>query len=223
MAENINSVGEFNSTEATTAENKNVEKVTATEKQNTSTKSRLIDDIIVTTAGSVAALGRATDSKKIADDVKSILRTVAEINTTSEYDIGLRVNGELYRYDEYQMTTRLSDLVVAARVEVHETVTSYDFSDKNAWKATVGRVLTPSELIVAIKATSAKLRKNPNLNSCNRNNVLLLSEAAKYAVNGRKVPSRQQKSLYFLTIKCDDEACDKITEWCQTTAMTLFD
>jgi hypothetical protein len=182
----------------------------------------IIDVIINAIAKAITNLVKTSDAKDAEKKVKTILCTVFALNVLDEYATGVRIGGELYRYSDYELPAGLAKLIVPMKVVVIDNLTAKDFLTHNAYISQLYKPLTPAELKMAIKKVCGYLRTNPEFQPLSRPSVGLLSEAAKYAVNGRKVVDAKQSCVYFLNIKCDDEARVNITEWCQNVVLTLF-
>lgn len=181
-----------------------------------------IDFVIATTAKAVKDLVRTSDAKDAELKVQDILATIFMLNSLDEYAIGARIKGDLYRYSDYECPAGLRGLIVPAKVVVVDNSTARNFLDSRSFKSESFDFLTPAEFKLAVKKVCSYLRINPEFQAISRPSVGLLSEATKYAVNGRKVGDAKQTCINFLTIKCDDEAKVNISEWCQTIVTTLF-
>lgn len=181
-----------------------------------------IDYVIATIAKAIKDLVRTSDAKDAEQKVQDIVATIFTLNSLDEYAIGVRVKGDLYRYSDYECPAGLRGLIVPAKVVVVDNSTARNFIDSKSFKTERFNCMTPAEFKLAVKKVCSYLRINPELQAISRPSVGLLSEATKYAVNGRKVGDAKQASINFLTIRCDDEAKVNISEWCQTIVVSLF-
>jgi hypothetical protein len=184
-------------------------------------KRGLIDEVVDTIAKGTA---QAANPNKVADvtrNMKSVLTTLFALNTLDEYQLGPIVDGQRYRYDDYQAPEDLANLVIAKRVVAADNASSVDFLKKDMYKAE-GSVLSPADFALAIREIRKALRSNVESKPISRPDLALLSEATIYAVNGGKVVDRTQKTIYFLTYKFDEEARVPIREWAKTFAVKLF-
>jgi hypothetical protein len=208
-----------NVSEVTEADNKKLRNSKADAENSASTKS--MSKVINIIADAVGDLVRANDRKEAVSKTQDILSTLMQINSLGEYELGLRVGGELYRFSEYQVPTKLAALVVAAKVVVSDVNTAVDFLDRKKY-AVDGVILNPSQFYASCKKLCVLLRVNPEFQALSRPSVELLSEATKYAVNGGKVCDLKQNRIYFLKQRFDSEQVVKIDEWAVMRAMELF-
>jgi hypothetical protein len=204
---------------ATTTETGVNQEPTATKEK---LKTTLMDDINYGIAKNVALLAKKSDSDFVQNSILNILNTICVMNQTGEYDKGIRINGELYRFNEYEMTSGLNNLVVAGAVKISEAPTAYDLSNHRAWEVTRGRALTPSEMKSTIKIVGSKIRLNPTFYQLARKDMVLLAEAAKYAVYSKLVTDRHNNHILFLRDRFDDEVRDNISEWIKLIALDLI-
>lgn len=195
---------------AETADNSSVKKVES-----------LIDLVISWIASTVAQLVRATDAKEVTQSVKRILVTIMHINAADEYVDDVRVGGDRYLISEYVGTKGLADLLVGRACVLRECSSPRDFLDRKKFKPS-GQPLTPSQFNLEVKKVCGKLRANPAVNPLSRPSRQLLSEAASFAVNGKKVADRNQRAILFLTTTFDDDTVVDLQEWARTIALSLF-
>lgn len=193
-----------------------------TEKQKEDSNQTLMDKIIMQIVAIVASFVRSSDRSELKRDLTAILSTISRINALGEYEIGLRVRGELYRFNEYKVTSALAKLVVPAKVVVKDVTTAYDFKKKDMFDVSTDP-LTPAELQIALRRVCSKLRCNANTEAISRPPVGLLSEEIQYAVVGRKVSNSSNDHIVFLTQRFDDEAYVPLKEWINSIANKLFD
>lgn len=188
---------------------------------NGNSKRSLIDQVIDVISDVVSKLVNPNQAGKVKSLVRDVLVTVFALCAADEYALGVRVDGELYRYSDYSAPVGVAKLLVAKRVVVRDVSTAKDYLARDKFKA-VGKVLTPSDFAVAIKQIQAALRVNSNSSPLSRPEEALLSEAAQYAVTGGKVADRSQTCIYFVSIISDDEARVAVKEWAKTVALSLF-
>lgn len=172
----------------------------------------------------VASLGKSADRSKISSNMKNILATGFAMCAQDEYSLGLRVNGQLYRYNEYLTTTKLAGLVVASRVVAFDANNATNFLKAKAYivPSTVGKVLDPIQYGKELKQVMICLRTNSELKAISRPSVALLSEAAKYSVVGGRVDSATQDLIYFLNTVFVDTQADKLSQWATKFGLELF-
>lgn len=170
----------------------------------------------------VAKLVRTSDSKQTKDMVSDMLRTVFNINSLDEYAVGVRVNGELYRFDEYQIPTGMMRLITASKVVVRDNASAYDFLDRKKYYQQ-GKMLTPGEMITTSRVIFSRLRIQPNLSTLSRPSLELLQDAAAYAVVGTRTADAKYDKLYFLTLTVDAEQNIPINEWIKRVSLKLFE
>lgn len=188
---------------------------------NNTTTRKTIDNVIDWTANAVSAMVRSGDAKETRILVANVLRTVFLFNSLGEYEIGVRIKGELYRFNDYQVPTGVSTLITAPKVSVNDVSTAVNFCDNKQFAAS-GIILTPGELIRDCKKVAMNLRTNPNFQAVSRPPFETLSNAAKYAVAGGKTEDTTCTKLYFLKVKCDEEQDLPLKEWAVRIAPKLF-
>lgn len=184
-------------------------------------KRGLIDEVVDTIAKGTALMANPNKVADVTRNMKSVLTTLFALNTLDEYQLGPIVDGQRYRYDDYQAPEDLANLVIAKRVVAADNASAVDFLKKEMYKAE-GRMLSPADFALAIREVRKALRSNVESKPISRPDLALLSEATIYAVNGGKVVDRTQKTIYFLTYKFDEEARVPIREWAKTFAVKLF-
>lgn len=180
-----------------------------------------MDEVIDTMAATVGDLTRTSARDQVIAATKSVLVTIAAMNSAGEFEVGIRVSGVLYRFDEYEATPELANLVVAPRVVLTDSMSAINFFWKDGFEAS-GRVLTPAEFAVAMRKVCSNLRTNPNFTSISRPAVELLAESNKFAVNSNQVEDRSQSHITFLKTKFDGEKTVKVKEWARFKATKLF-
>jgi hypothetical protein len=186
-----------------------------------SNKKTPLDEVIDTMAATVGDLTRTSARDQVVTAVKSVLVTIAAMNSADEFEVGIRVSGVLYRFSEYEATSEVGNLVVAPRVVLSDTMSAINFFNKDGFQVT-GRVLTPSEFAVAIRKICSNLRTNPNFTSISRPAVEILAESNRFAVNSNQVEDRNQSHITFLKTKFDGEKTVKVKEWARCKATKLF-
>lgn len=204
--------------EEATTDNNSVAKSDAKDK----TQPKLIDTVINYIANAISHMVRTSDEKVVRDDVVKIMATVMFINSVDEYDIGVRVSGEMYRFNDYKLPAAMANLIVGAKVTLSDAVTAKDFLDRNQFRPSM-KPLTPSEMALACNRVASRLRKNPNYEVVSRSSMTLLTDAVKYAVTGRKIVDAAQNHIIFLTYKFDDEAQVDVKTWAEAISLKLFD
>lgn len=182
----------------------------------------IIDQVITSVGAASMNLVKTADAKDAAKRVKSILTTVFALNALDEYATGLKIGGELYRYNDYEVTAGMAKLLVPSKVVVIDNLSAKDFLNHQMYESHQFKPLTPAEMKLNIKKVCTYLRTNPEFHVVSRPSVGLLSDAAKYAVVSRKVVDAKQPCVYFLNLKCDEEARVNISEWCQNIVLSLF-
>lgn len=170
----------------------------------------------------VAKLVRTSDAKQTKEMVSDMLRTVFNVNSLDEYAVGVRVNGELYRFDEYQIPTGMLRLVTASKVVVRDTASANDFLERKKFYQP-GKMLTPGEMITTSRVIFSRLRIQPNLTTLSRPSLELLQDAAAYAVVGTRTADAKYEKLYFLTLTVDSEQNIPINEWTKRVSLKLFE
>lgn len=179
-----------------------------------------IMNVIIETVGSMV---RSGDQKAVKAAMREILTTVFAMCSLGEYELGLRVDGTLYRYDDYQVPAALRDLLVARKVVVRDVLTAKDFLDRSVYGRGLDTnlLLSPARFAVAWKKVCVGLRINPEAAVLSRKSVALLADVTKYAVTSGKVPEGDIPTVYFLTQKFDDEANYDLEEWARSFAIKL--
>lgn len=209
--------------EASAADNQNADvTVNANTDKGNGSKRSLIDQVIDIIADVISRLVNPNQQGKIKSLVRDVLVTVYALCAADEYALGVRVDGELYRYGDYTAPAGVAKLLVAKRVVVRDVATAKDYLNRDKFRA-VGKVLTPADFSLSVRQIQAALRINSNATPLSRPEEALLSEATQYAVNGGKVVDRTQKQIYFLSLISDDEARVDIKEWAKTVALNMFD
>lgn len=214
--------------ENTNLSNQN-EVIATTENQNSaetkveseSTKKSLMDQIIDVISDTVSRLVNPNQQGKVKSLVRDVLVTVYTMCAADEYALGVRVDGELYRYNDYTAPEGVAKLLIAKRVVVRDVPSAKDYLSRDKFKVS-GKVLTPADFAMATRQILSALRLNSNCTPLSRPEEALLSEAAQYAVTGGKVADRSQKTIYFISLVSDDEARVSIKEWAKSVALTLF-
>lgn len=180
-----------------------------------------LDQVVDYIAKAVASLVSSKTQNDAKACVRDVLNTIFTMCSVEEYDLGLRVDGELFRYSDYEAPARIADLLVAKKVVVRDVATAKDFLDRKKYIVS-GKALSPADFKLKCKKVCGMLRVNPTFQTISRPEIALMSEAAQYASNGGKVADRTQKQLYFLTLKSDDEASIALGEWAKSIAVELF-
>lgn len=181
-----------------------------------------ISVIIDKIAESVGNLTRSGNSNSVKEDVINILNTIAAMNATEEHDVGIRVGDVLYRFNEYQATAGLANLVVASRVVLSDVISAINFFDREKFVINGAKVLSPAEFAKAVHKVCASIRTNPSFVQLNKPTVALLADSNKYAVNNRKVEDSHQKYITFLKGQYDGEKLISVNEWAVELSLTLF-
>jgi hypothetical protein len=203
-----------------TAENERALQDTGEKKNNVS--NTLIDKIIELIASNTQNLVRYSDRKDTYANVKNILTTIFALCALDEYAVGITVKQTLYRYEDFSVLPALSRLLVAKKVVVRDVPSARNFLNNEKFCPREGEVLTPGEFLLAEKRVCTAMRSNPNYEQLSRSPIALLGEAASLVVSNKNVVDRTQDLIYFLDVKCDDEARVPIEEWCNTIASKLF-
>lgn len=186
-----------------------------------STRKSLMDQVIDIISDTVSRLVNPNQQGKVKSLVRDVLVTVYTMCAADEYALGVRVDGELYRYSDYTAPEGVAKLLVAKRVVVRDVPSAKDYLSRDKFKVS-GKVLTPADFAMSIRQILSALRLNSNCQALSRPEEALLSEAAQYAVTGGKVADRSQKTVYFISLITDDEARVSVKEWSKTVALTLF-
>lgn len=209
--------------EVGTTENNNGPEECASRKQKSENDRTIIAEVIDQVSRAVGSMVRSGDHKAVVAAMRGLLSTLFVMCSLGEYDLGPRVNGELYRYDDYQFPTSLSKLLVAKTVVVRVNPTAKDFLKREIYSQGINsrEVLTPSECLVAWKKVCVGLRISAPLERLSRSPEALLADVTQYAVNGRKVPNKDIPTIYFLSQKFDDEAVVPLNEWTRSLAYVI--
>lgn len=209
--------------EVETTETKNGSEETASKKQKSGNDRAIIAEVIDQVSKAVGSMVRSGDHKAVVASMRGLLSTLFVMCSLEAYDLGPRVNGELYRYDDYQFPACLSSLLVAERVVVRVNPTAKDFLNRAIYAQGVNpaEVLTPSQCLVAWKKVCVGLRISAQLERLSRSREALLADVTQYAVNGRKVPNKDIPTIYFLSQRFDDEATVPLNEWTRTLAYVI--
>lgn len=205
------------------------EVTTLTENQNEveakveseSTNKSFMDQVVDVISDTVSRLVNPNQQGKVKSLVRDVLVTVYTMCAADEYALGVRVDGELYRYNDYTAPEGIGKLLIAKRVVVRDVPSAKDYLSRGKFKVS-GKVLTPADFAMAIRQILSALRLNSNCTPLSRPEEALLSEAAQYVVTGGKVADRSQKTIYFISLISDDEARVPIKEWAKSIALTLF-
>lgn len=184
-----------------------------------------LEKVIDTIADELSLLAHPRDREDVKEKLLQILLTLFSINSLGEYARGLTAHdGNLYRFEEYQIHQTFQPFVLGSKVVVADVGTAIDFLDLSKYKfKTKYDVMTPGEMASKFKWLGSKLRKPVNLVQLSRPQVSLLAEVATFAVRGNKVVDRNQASIVFLKAKFDDEQTVSITEWARMKAISLFE
>ena len=166
---------------------------------------------------------RANDANTVRSGMNNLLATISAMSMREETEIGIKVDGVLYRFGEYRATHKLANLVAPAKVVVTDVITATDFLKRDSYAFNGGKVLDPATFELTLRNVCSKLRVNPTLVPIQRDSCMLLSEATKYAVNRRKVVDSNQDRIIFLTQAFDDEADYNIELWAKQFASKGID
>jgi hypothetical protein len=213
-------MAELNNTNSLSGAEKQVEEVRVSN-NNKNPKTPLLE-IIDRIAVSVSELARSGKAETVRENVSNILTTIAAMNATEEYEIGIRVGDVLYRFEEYQASAGLAKLVVASKVVLNDVVSAENFYDREKFNIPGKRALSPAEFAKAIHQVCASIRTNPEKVKIVKPSVSLLADSNKYAVNSRKVEDSHQDYITFLRGKYDDEKIVPVTQWAIQKSLTLF-
>lgn len=195
---------------------------TANDAENkTSSKKTYADEIIDKIAAAVKEGARNSDKGLVESLVKKLIGTIFSMNTLDEYATGIRVEGQLYRFEEYSCIPELASLVIAKKVVASDVMSAYDLCNHQKYDTKYG-VCTPGEFLHAQKVLMNKLRLNSEMSTLSRPSTELLGSAVQFAVNGKQVSDKSNKTIYFLKHKFDDEARVSIDEWCRHYATKLL-
>jgi hypothetical protein len=205
-----------------TATAENVAAPSGTVEKKEYVPSTFIDRLIHTIAIACMSLVRYSDRKDTYKYVRSILATIFVMCSLDEYAVGPMVKQTLYRYDDYTVLPALSRLLVAKKVIVKDVPSSKTFlsSEKYAPKDT--EALTPGEMLLAQKRVCTAMRSNPSFAPLSRSPIVLIGEAAGLVISNKNVVDKDQDSIYFLKVSCDDEARIPAEEWCNQISTKLF-
>lgn len=210
--------------EVNATDNQKSDEVPTTNNQNGGNKNATIIVFVINTiARCVASLVKSGDGRRIEITMRKILTTLFAMCALGEYDLGLRVKGELYRYDEYQVNPMLAKLLVSRKVVARDVLTATDFLNRKAYAdgIDVRNYLEPAEFQLAWKEVCQALRISAGAQGLSRSPFELLTNATGNAVNGKKVPGRDIPTLYFLTQNFDKEATVTLEEWCRSFAYRI--
>jgi len=213
-------MAELNNTNSLSGTANQVEETRAA--NNTKNPKTPLSGIIDRIAVSVSDLTRSGKAEIVRENVSNILTTIAAMNATEEYEIGIKVGDVLYRFDEYQASASLAKLVVASKVVLNDVVSAENFYDREKFILPGKRVLSPAEFAKAIHQVCASLRTNPETVKIVKPSVSLLADSNKYAVNSRKVEDSHQDYITFLRGKYDDEKIIPVDQWAVYKSLTLF-
>lgn len=161
---------------------------------------------------------RTNDAGAVKTGMRDILRTISTMSMQQETAIGIVVGGILYRFSDYRATRTLANLVAPAKIVVTDVITAKDFLNRAAYEDKIGKVLDPASFELTLRNVCRMLRVNPSLAPIQRPECMLLSEATKYAVNGRKVVDSNQDRVLFLTQSFDSEADYSLEFWAKQFA-----
>lgn len=216
---------EVNASEAVNTESKKVDEVASANNNNGGVKKSIIVDLIQLISMYVGAMVRTGDAKSVSNSMSKILTTVFAMCALDEHEIGLRVRGELYRFEEYRAPAALGSLLIARKVVLRDVITAIDFLNRSEYAKGLktSDLLTPSEFAIELKKVAVRLRKNFDDQPLSRPTVALMADASQYAVNGRKFPDSVRKGIYFLNQRFDQEAMTSIDTWASNFALTLID
>lgn len=188
----------------------------------TTTKKTNMDKIVEAIAYAVASTSRnERDERQVRELMTGVLNTLMSINALDEYAIGLKVDGTLYRFNEYEVTEGLSRLVNGAKIVLRDVPSARDFADRSAYIVS-GGILTPSEVKSNLVKLGRILRVNLSFVAVSRQFVELLTEAVQYACVGGTVAELRQPKIVFLSQKFDSEQDVKVTEWARMFGSNLF-
>jgi hypothetical protein len=182
------------------------------------------DDFVSLLADAIASTAfRSSDSNTVRKGITDILKTISVMSMQSETAIGLVVSGTLYRFGDYTATPALARLVAPAKIVACDVITAKDFLNRKAYENVPGKVLDPATFELQLRNICRMLRVNPNFVQVSRQRCMLLTEATKYAVNGRKVVDSEQTNILFLTQSFDNEADYSLELWAKKFAARGID
>lgn len=187
-------------------------------------KKTIAQRIVDRVADEVASVTRnQNDREEVKKSVRRIMTTLFAISALDQYDIGLRVNGDLNYLNDYMVPSALSKFCAPGKVVAKDVPSAIDFSDKSKYIDGLNArdYLTASQLRVEWRRCCSRLRIQMIEEPLQKKPVMLLADAVDYAVFGGKVPNRDNATLVFLRTKFDDQATDSIEEWARALAVNM--
>jgi hypothetical protein len=187
-------------------------------------KKTIAQRIVDRVADEVSSVTRnQNDREEVKKSVRRIMTTLFAISALDQYDIGLRVNGDLNYLNDYMVPSALSKFCAPGKVVAKDVPSAIDFSDKGKYIDGLNTrdYLTASQLRVEWRRCCSRLRIQMIEEPLQKKPVMLLADAVDYAVFGGKVPNRDNATLVFLRTKFDDQATDSIEEWARALAVNM--
>lgn len=197
----------------------------ASSKKSNDAKFKSVAFLIVSTVvETMAAAARTADQGEVRAAMRKVLTTLFALSALDEYALGLRIDQDLWRYNDYIVPASLASLLAPRKVVVRDVASAFDLLARDKFMTGLNRndVLRPSDFGVEWRKVCSKLRINVQGAELSRPSVELLADATKYAINGRKVPDRNAAKVVFLKQSFDDEACIDIVEWAKNFALKLM-
>lgn len=189
---------------------------------NTEKKETAMDKVIKQIARQVAAPARHSDIATVEALTVKVLATIMAINCTDEFAVGIKVDGELYRFNEYLAPANLRQLVVPRRIVVMDSPSAVDFLDRKAYRVSTAP-LTPADFSKAIRVIKAKIRATGTDSELSKLPVELLAAASNSTLLKGRVKSRTQNRLICLTVVIDQDHDVDVKTWASMFGATLFD
>lgn len=165
---------------------------------------------------------RSSDASTVKGLSRDIFKTTCAVSLLDEFEEKLKVNGETVYINEYRSPAKWNALIAPEKIVAADVQSARDFLNRKAYNGCEGKVLDPQQYANAWKQIAMKLRVNPDYQRIEKEKVMLISEATKYAVAGRKVVDAQQSRILFLNTSFDSEAQVNITRWISAFVNNLF-
>lgn len=166
----------------------------------------------------------ARNAEEVGKDVRNVIRTIVELNRQNEYARRIVVDGDPYLIGEYNVPVDLACLVAPRKV-VYDSADeqAIDLLKHEAFKMTIGKVLTPGEVDEATQRIYRGLRMPASSTQVVRE-VMSLTTAAKLSSRGLKVRDLNQDGILPLTIRVieDGDYCIRLDRWAERYAGRKF-
>jgi hypothetical protein len=185
-----------------------------------SNTSEIAGVVVETITKSVVELARVSDVAAVTDASRRVFTTLMTMSSCDEFALGLKVDGELYRFSEFMVPNSLVDFVSPERVVARDVSSAKDLLKRSKFTAGLkeSNLVNPSDFALCWKTLSSKIRVPFQMVQVRRDPVMLLADAVKYAVVGTYVQDRNISRILFLKDTYEDEGHVSIADWAKSFA-----